>query len=242
MKTPVRCVAAILPLLMVGLFLHAAPISAQPATPQAAVDHCQAEPGTWTPWPMGSGMMQTPGAMGPGMMQTPSPMGPGMMEDGHLMVATMLLANDRSDEAFAQAAIPRVVRPELQQLAQDIAQARTAEGTQLQTWREREYPGVAMQPWDQMLTMMAGMMGPIMQGSPWPGMGQMSGMMSSPLAALCAATGPVDELFVDSLRTRDQMVLTMVEMMQPSVTDSDIQRILQDVVTSRQWELAQLQA
>ena len=80
------------------------------------------------PGPMGPGMMLTPGAMGPGMMtpgavgpgmMTPGPMGPGMMGDVNLMVATMLLANDRIDAALAQAALSRVERPEISQFAED---------------------------------------------------------------------------------------------------------------------------
>lgn len=100
-----------------------------------------------------------------------------------------------------------------------------------------------MMPLDQMLTVMAGMMGPMMQGTPWPGMGQMPGvMMGNPLAALCAASGPVDGLFVDSLLARDQMVLAMLGMMQPTVSDTDLQQVVQDAVTSRQQELDRLQA
>lgn len=193
------------------------------------------------PGPMGPGMMLTPGVMGPGMM-TPGPLGPGMMGDANLMVATMLLANDRIDAALAQAAGSRVERPETRQIAEEIVQARTDESNTLQAWRERLYPGIPMMPLDQMLTVMAGMMGP-MQGAPWPGMGQMpGGMMGNSLAALCAASGPVDDLFVDSLLARDQMALAMLGVMLPTVTDTDLQRVIQDTVTSRQQELNRLQA
>ena len=234
--------AALQSLFVVVLLFHGGLSSAQEMTPSAAGDPCLAAPGAGTPWPIGPGMMQTPGAMGPGMM-TPGAMGPGMMGDVNLMVATMLLANDRIDEALSQAALSRVERPEIKQFAQDVAQTRNDEGTQLEGWRERVYPGMPMMPLDQMLTVMAGMMGPMMQGTPWPGMGQMPGvMMGNPLAALCAASGPVDGLFVDSLLARDQMVLAMLGMMQPTVSDTDLQQVVRDAVTSRQQELDRLQA
>lgn len=104
------------------------------------------------------------------------------------MVATMVLAHERVDAALAQVALTRVENPELHQIAGEIAQARTRESAQLQAWRERSYPGAATLPADQMLAMMVGMMGPIepmMQGTPWPGMGQMPGVMGNPIAALC---------------------------------------------------------
>ncbi len=190
--------------------------------------------------PMGPGMMLTPGAMGPGMM-TPGPIGPGLMGDANVMVATMLLANDRIDAALAQAALTRLDRSEITQFAQDIALSRNEESTRLQQWREHAYPGIPMMPLDQMVTVMAGMTGPMMQGTPWPGMGQMpGGMMGNPLAALCAASGPVDDLFVDSLLVRDQMVAAMLGMMLPTVTDTDLQQVIQDAVTSRQQELNRL--
>jgi uncharacterized protein (DUF305 family) len=164
-----------------------------------------------------------------------------MMGDVNLMVATMLLANDRIDATLAQAALTRVERAELRQFAGDIVQTRNAESDQLQAWRERLYPGVATMPLDQMLTIMAGMMGPMMPGSPWPGMEQMPGMMmGNPITALCAASGPVDRLFVDALSVRDQMVSVMIGMMQPTITDPDLQRLAKEAVTGRQRELDQL--
>jgi plastocyanin len=165
-----------------------------------------------------------------------------MMGDVNLMVATMLLANDRIDEALAQAALTRLDRPEITQFAQGIAQSRNEESTGLQQWRERVYPGTPMIAFDQMLTVMAGMMGPMMQGTPWPGMGQMPGMLGNPMSALCTASGPVDDLFVDALLSRDQLMLAMLGVMQPTVTDTDLQQVLQDAVTSRKQELDQLQA
>ena len=48
-------------------------------------------------------------------------------------------------------------------------------------------------------------------------------MMGNPLAALCAASGPVDGLFVGSLLARDQMVLAMLGLMQPTASDTDLQ-------------------
>ena len=105
-------------------------------------------------------------------MMTPGAMGPGMMGDLDLMVATMLLAYDRVDAALAQAALTRVENPDLRQLADEVVQARTSESDQLQAWRERSYPGAATMPVDQMLTIMAGMMGPMMQGTPGQGWGR----------------------------------------------------------------------
>lgn len=241
--TSSRFLAATIPFLIVALLFQVRPSAAQDATPPAVSDPCQAAAGTWTPWPMGPGMVLTPDAMGPGMM-TPGASGPGMMGDVDLMVATMLLAHDRVDATLAQAALTRLEDPELQQFADEVAQARTSESDQFQTWRERSYPGAATMPLDQMMTMMAGMMGPMgpmMPGTPWPGMGQMPGMMGNPIAALCAASGPVDRLFVDVLSARDQLVLAMAGMMQPTVTDPDLQRVVQDAVTGRQRELDQLQ-
>jgi uncharacterized cupredoxin-like copper-binding protein/uncharacterized protein (DUF305 family) len=174
-------------------------------------------------------------------MMTPGAMGPGMMDDVDLMVATMLLAHDRVDATLAQAALTRVENTDLRQLADEVAQARTSESDQLQAWRERSYPGAATMPLDQMMTIMAGMMGPMMQGTPWPGMGQMPGMMGNPIATLCAASGPVDRLFVDALGARDRIVLAMAGMMHPTITDPDLQRVVQDAVTGRQRELDQLQ-
>jgi hypothetical protein len=122
-----------------------------------------------------------------------------------------------------------------------VIQARTSESGQLHAWRERSYPGAATIPVDQMLAMMAGMMGPMLQGTPWPGMGQMPAMiMGNPIALLCAASGPADRLFVDSLRARDQSVLVMAGMLQPTVTNPELRRVVQDAVTGRQRELDQL--
>ena len=132
--------AALQSLFVVVLLLHGGLSSAQEMTPSAAGDPCLAAPGAWTPGPMGPGMTQTPGAMGPGMM-TPGAPGPGMMGDVDLMVATMLIANDRIDEALAQVALSRVERPEIKQFAQDVAQTRHDESTRLQGWRERVSPG-----------------------------------------------------------------------------------------------------
>jgi uncharacterized cupredoxin-like copper-binding protein/uncharacterized protein (DUF305 family) len=247
--TPSRLLAATVPFLIVALLFQVRPSVAQNATPAAVSDPCLAAPGTWTPWPMGPGMMQTPGATGPGMMgpgmMTPGAWGPAMMSDVDLMVATMLLAHDRVDAALTQAALSRVENSDLRQLADEVVQARTSESDQLQAWRERSYPGAATMPVDQMLAMMAGMMGPMgpmMQGTPWPGMGQMPAMMGNPIAALCAASGPADGLFVGALRARDQIVLAMAGMMQPTVTDPDLQRVVQDAVSGRQRELDELEA
>ncbi|MDF3041498.1 MAG: halocyanin precursor-like protein [Thermomicrobiales bacterium] len=242
--TPSRLLAATVPFLLVALLLQAVPSSAQDATPPAAGDPCLAAVGAESPWPMDPSMMLTPGAMGPGMM-TPGPMGPGMMGDVELMVATMFLAHDRVDATLAQAALTRLDDPELQQLADEVVQARTSESDRLQAWRENSYPGAETMPLDQMMTMMAGMMGPmgpVMQGTPWPGMGQMPGMMiGNPIAALCAASGSVDRHFVQTLSARDQIVLAMAGMMQPTLNDPVLQQFVQDVVTSRQQELDQLQ-
>ena len=73
-------------------------------------------------------------------------------------------------------------------------------------------------------------------------MGQMPGMMGNPIAALGAVSGPADRPFVEALVARDQMVLAMIGMMQPTVTDTDFQRVVQDVVSGRQRELDQFQA
>jgi uncharacterized protein (DUF305 family) len=81
-----------------------------------------------------------------------------------------------------------------------------------------------------MAGMMAGMMGPWPQGTPWPGMD----------AALCAASGPADRLFVDALIARDQIVPAMLGLMGPTVTDPELQRAVQDAVAARQRELEQL--
>lgn len=242
MKISVRFVAVALLLSLVALFIPVHDGEAQNATPPAATDPCQTESGLWLPDQMGPGMMLTPGAMGPGMI-TPGAMGPGMMGDTNLMVATMLLAHDRIDEALAQAALTRLDRPEVEQLAHDVAQSRGEESAWLQAWRERVYPGTPMLPLDQMLTIMANLMGPGMLGTPWPGMSQMPGtMIANPLSALCNASGPVDGVFVASLQARNQMVLAMFSLMQPSVTDTDLQQVVQDAVTNRQQELDRLQA
>ena len=238
MNMPRGLIATVLPVLILALLLPVRAGDAQDATPPAG-DPCLAASGARTPWPMGPDMMQTPGAMGPGMM-TPGAMGPGMMGDVDLMVATMLLAHDRVDAALAHAALTRVEDPALRQLADEVVQARAAEGEQLQAWRERTYPGVAMMPMDQMVGMMAGMMGPMMMGTPWPGMD--AAMMGNPVAALCAASGPADRLFVDALIARDQMVPAMLGMMGTMVTDPELQRAVQDVIAERQRELEQLQA
>jgi uncharacterized protein (DUF305 family) len=239
--TTSRLLAATVPFLIVALLFQVRPGAAQAATPAAVSEPCLAA-ASWTPWPMGPGMLLTPNAMGPQMM-TPGAMGPGMMGDLDLMVATMLLAHNRVDASLAQATMNRLEDPELQQFAGEVAQARTSESDQLHAWRERSYPGAATMPVDEMLAMMAGMMGPMMQGTPWSGMGQMPAMiMGNPIASLCAASGPADRLFVDTLRARDQIVLVMAGMMQPMVTDPDLQRVVQDAVTGRQRELDQLQA
>lgn len=156
------------------------------------------------------------------------------------MVATMLLAHDRVDAALAQAAQSRVADAELQQLADEVAQAGAAEGDRLQAWRDRAYPGAVTMPVDQMMGMMAGMMGPMLTGAPWPGMDVV--MMVSPIAALCEASGPADRPFVDALIVRDQMVVAMLGMMGPTVTDPELQRAIQDAGGGRLRELEQLQA
>jgi uncharacterized protein (DUF305 family) len=243
MNIPFRLIATTLVLIVAYLLLPVGPGEAQDATPPAG-DPCQTAAGAWPPGPMDPDMMQTPGAMGPGMM-TPGAMGPGMMDPGmmgdvDLMVATMLLAHDRVDAALAQAAQTRVADPVLRQLAADVAQARAAEGEQFQAWRERAYPDATTLPLDQMVGMMAGMMGPWLQGTPWPGMD--AATMGNPVAALCAASGPADRLFVDALIARDQMAPTMLGMMGPMVTDPELQRAVQDAIAARQRELEQLQA
>lgn len=242
MNIPLRLIATVLPVLILALLLPVGPGGAQDATPPAD-DPCLAAAGTWTPWPTDPGMM-TPGAMGPGMMTPgtmgPGMMGPGMMGDVDLMVAIMLLAHDRVDAALAQAAQSRVADAELQQLADEVAQARAAEGDRLQAWRDRAYPGAVTMPVDQMMGMMAGMMGPMLTGAPWPGMDVV--MMVSPIAALCEASGPADRPFVDALIVRDQMVVAMLGMMGPTVTDPELQRAIQDAGGGRLRELEQLQA
>ena len=243
MNIPFRLIVTVLPVLILAL-LHPTRLGgAQVGTPPA-VDPCLAASGAWTPWPMGPDMMQTPGAMGPGMMTPgamgPGMMGPGMMGDVDLMVATMLLAHDRVDAALAQAAQTRVEDAALRRLADDVVQARAAEGEQIQAWRDHAYPGTTTLPLDQMVGMMAGMMGPWTQDTPWPGTD--AAMMGNPVAALCAVSGPSDRLFVDVLIARDQMVPAMLGMMGPTVTDPDLQRAIQDVIAARQQELEQLQA
>lgn len=253
MNNAFRLIATTLVLIVAYLLLPVRPGGAQNATPPVD-DPCLTAAGAWMPWPMGLDMMQTPGAMGPGMMTPgamspgmmtpgamgPGMMGPGMMGDVDLMVSTMLLAHNRVDAALAQAAQTRVEDPALRQLADDVVQARTSEGALLQEWRDRAYPGGTTLPLDQMAGMMAGMMGPWTQGAPWPGMDV--GMMGNPVAALCAASEPTDRLFVDALIARDQMVPAMLGMMGPTVTDPDLQRVVQDVIAARQQELEQFQA
>lgn len=251
MNIPFRPIAIVV--LILAFLLPVRPGVAQDATHPAG-DPCLTTDGAWTPWPMGPNMMQTPGAIGPDMM-TPGAMGPGMMTPGtvgsgmmgpgmmgdvDLMVATMLLAHDRVDAALAQAAKTRVEDPALRQLADEVVQARAAEGEQLQAWRERTHPGAAMMPMDHMVGMMAGMTGPMMMGTPWPAMD--AAMMGNPVAALCAASGPADRLFIDALTARDQMVPAMLGMMGTMVTDPELQRAVQDVIAARQQELEQLQA
>jgi uncharacterized protein (DUF305 family) len=238
-----RLIAAIAGFLIIAVLLPAAPSRAQDATPPAASDPCLAAPGAWTAWPMWPEGM-TPGAMGPGMM----------MSDLELMTLDMLRYHAMLDIATAQVAIARAEQPEVRSLAEQMLRSRQTETDQLNRWRQQWYPNQPELPMGPMMgpmmgMMMGPMMGSVMQGTPWPGMPDISqmlpmmGMMAMGpqdfVSALCSAS-PSDPAIIDALIASNQLTLLMPQMMAQWVTRPELRQFVQDAVATRQQELEQL--
>ncbi len=229
-----RVSASVLFLLLAVATFGAIPVEAavsrQDATPAAA--SCDTTAPAATP-AMDSGAMA-------GMdMGTPmAGMDMAMDVEFDQLYIDMMLPHHASIVAMAQAALPRLTDPRLQEIAQAIIDAQTAEQAELRGFREQFYgsPEPAPLDGDTMEMMMAAM----------PGMDAMDDMMfqmdaAAQVAAICAAddTGLA---FIELTIPHHEMAIAASETALTQAVHPEITAFAQRVIADQQTEIEALTA
>lgn len=209
-----------------------------PATATAAPAQQEATPtvtyscDTATPQPAMPGMDHGDMAMGTPMA------GMEISVEFDQLYIDMMIPHHASIIAMAQAALPRLTDSRLQEIANNIITAQTAEIAELRGYRQQFYGSSDPVPLDPAL------MEQISQQM--PGMGPMDDMTfqmdaTAQVAAICAAPDP-DLAFIDLAIPHHKMAIVASEPALTQASHQEIKDFAQRIITDQQGEVTELTA
>ena len=182
--------------------------------------------------------MGTPGAMAGGMeMGTPmAEMDPMAMELDQMYI-DMMIPHHRGIIALAQAALPRLEDARLQEIAQSIVDAQSAEIEELRGYREEFYGEADPMPMDESMMAAMDQMMPGISGT----MEEMAFQMdpAAQVAAICAAEN-TDLTFIEMTIAHHQMAIEASEPVVADATHEEIREFAQRVIEDQQREIDEL--
>ena len=206
---------------------------AQDATPAAMVSCEDLE---------SSMAMGTPGAMAGGMeMGTPMAGMDSMAMEMELdqMFIDMMIPHHRGIIGLAQAALPRLEDPRLQEIAQSIVDAQSAEIEELRGYREEFYGAADPMPMDEGMMAAMDQMMPGISGTTEEMAFQMD--PAAQAAAICAAEN-TDLTFIEMTIAHHQMAIEASEPVAADATQEEIREFAQRVIEDQQREIDELEA
>lgn len=215
-------------LLAATMLLGAAAASAQAAivqpTPKPGSSSCDAATPTMA-MPMG-----TPAA--DARMGSPA----AVPEAFDQLYIEMMFPHHQSIIALAQAALPRLTDPRLQQIAQTIITSQSAEIPKLEGFLQQWYNGAMSMDQATMEQMMQAM----------PGMGSMDEMMTemdaqAQIATFCAAPNP-DLAFIDLTIPHHQMAIKASQTALTQASHPELKQFAQTVIAAQQKDITELTA
>ena len=186
--------------------------------------------------------MGTPGAMMGDMagmgMGTPMAGMDHMAMELDQMYIDMMIPHHAAIIALSQAALPRLEDARLQEIAQNIVDAQSAEIEELRGYREAFYGEAESMPMDEaMMAAMTEMM-PGMSGT----MEEMAFQMdpAAQVAAICAAED-TDLAFIDMTIAHHRMAIDSSEPVVAGATNEEIREFAQRVIEDPQREIDELE-
>ena len=191
-------------------------------------------------------MPSTPqSATGNGMsgmdMGTPEADMAGMEMEFDQFYIDMMIAHHGAIVALAQAALPELTDERLQQIAQTIIDAQTAEQAELRGYREEFYGSAEPMPMGQeMMDMMAMHMPDMDMGM---SMEEMASQMdpNAQVSTFCAAEDP-DLTFIDLVIPHHEMAIATSEVALEQAVHDEIKDFAQRVIDDQQAEIEELEA
>lgn len=145
----------------------------------------------------------------------------------------MMVPHHESAIAMAEIARERAEHPELEQLADDIIGAQSAEITQLKGWRE-EWFGNSDTPSMEEMPMLPGMSMPAghsMSGGTMDMTGEVDGLRDA---------DPFDRLFIDAMMRHHQQAVEAAQIVLDQTEREEIRRLAEDIVAAQTREIEQL--
>ena len=143
----------------------------------------------------------------------------------------MMLPHHGSIIALAEAALPELTDPRLQEMAQNIIDAQTAENAQLTEWRTEWYGSGEPVMTDASMELM-------LDAMPVGTMDEMMREMDAAwqVAAFCAADDP-DLAFIDQTIPHHQMAIDASEVAVEEAMHPEIAALAEDVIAAQQAEI-----
>jgi uncharacterized protein (DUF305 family) len=154
------------------------------------------------------------------------------------MYIDMMIPHHASIVALSEAALPRLTDARLQEIAQSIVDAQSAEIEELRGYRDQFYGDPNPMAMDAaMMEAMDAMM---------PGMGSMDEMAfqmdpAAQVAAICGAED-VDLAFIDLVIPHHEMAITASEPVATGAANEEIQAFAERVIADQQREIDELEA
>lgn len=146
----------------------------------------------------------------------------------------MMVPHHESAIAMAELAQQRAEHPELQQLADDIIAAQSAEIQQLKAWREDWFGDADTPPMEEM---------PMLPGMSMPAGHAMDGGsmdMSAEVDALRDAD-PFDRMFIDAMIRHHEQAVEAAEIAGQQTEREEIRALADDIIEAQTREIEQLQ-
>ena len=143
----------------------------------------------------------------------------------------MMLPHHGSIIALAEAALPELTDPRLQEMAQNIIDAQTAENAQLTEWRTAWYGSGEPVMTDTSMELM-------LEAMPVGTMDEMMREMDAAyqVATFCAADNP-DLAFIDQVIPHHQMAIDASEVAVEAAVHPEIAALAEDVIAAQQAEI-----
>ena len=151
----------------------------------------------------------------------------------------MMLPHHGSIVALAEAALPELTDPRLQEMAQSIIGTQTAEQQELEQYREEWYGSAEPVALDQHMMDMMTVAMPSMESSMDAMMNQMSADYQ--VATFCAAEDP-DLAFIDQTFPHHQMAIDASMDVLEKAVHPEIAEFAQKVIDAQQQEIDELTA
>jgi uncharacterized protein (DUF305 family) len=161
----------------------------------------------------------------------------GMETEFDQLYIDMMLAHHASVIALAQAALPRLTDPRLQEMAQAIITAQTNEQKELRSYREQWYGSPDPKPLDQAMMM------ELLPGMSESKMAEMKLLMdpNALVATFCAAGDP-NLAFIDLVIPHHQSAIAASEAALERATHDELKAFAQKVIEDQQREIDELMA